>query len=345
MSNFVPKKGHVREVMLYHFNSKKSAAESHRMLVATYADNAPSERTCRYWFSRFSEGNFDLSDQERENRPKKFEDTELQALLDEDNTQSQEMLAVQLGVSHPAISKRLHAMGKIQKIGKWVPHELDERQQERRRNTCEMLLARNKGKRFLHRIVTSDEKWIFFKNPKRMKSWVDPGEPATSSARPDRFGKKTMLCVWWDQKGIVYYELLKPGETVNAQRYHQQLVKINRALHDKRPNYQQSHERLIFLHDNAPAHKSTFVRNYLDALNWEVLPHPPYSPDLAPSDYHLFSSMSHALAEQHFNSYEDVRKWLDDWFASKTEDFYWQGIHNLPERWEKCVASEGQYFE
>jgi len=86
------------------------------------------------------------------------------------------------------------------------------------------------------------------------------------------------------------------------------------------------------------------VQNYLETLNWEVLSHPAYSPDLAPSDYHLFSSMSHALAERHFNSYEDVRKWLDEWFASKDEDFFGV-IHKLPERWEKYIVSEGKYFE
>jgi len=61
------------------------------------------------------------------------------------------------------------------------------------------------------------------------------------------------------------------------------------------------------------------VQNYLEKLNWEVLPHPAYLSDLAPSDYHLFSSMGHSLAEWHFDSYEDVRKWLDEWFASKDE--------------------------
>jgi len=55
--------------------------------------------------------------------------------------------------------------------------------------------------------------------------------------------------------------------------------------------------------------------------------------------------MGHALAEQHFDSYEDVRKWLDEWNAAKGKDFYWHGIHKLSERWEKCVASEGKYFE
>jgi len=71
-----------------------------------------------------------------------------------------------------------------------------------------------------------------------------------------------------------------------------------------------------------------------------------YSPDLTPSDYHLFAvSMDHALVEQHFDSYEDVKKWLDKWFAAKGKDFYWRDIHKLPERWEKCVTCNGAYFE
>ena len=60
---------------------------------------------------------------------------------------------------------------------------------------------------------------IYFQNPKRKKSWIDPAQ-STSSSRPNRFRRK-MLCVWWDQEGVVYYELLKPGETVNVHGYHQ----------------------------------------------------------------------------------------------------------------------------
>ena len=138
---------------------------------------------------------------------------------------------------------------------------------------------------------------------------------------------------------------MKPGETVNTDRYHQQLIKLHRAIREKRPEFKERHDSLIFLHDNAPAHTSLVVRNYLKNIKWEALPHPPYSPDLAPSDYHLFSSMGHALTEQHFTYYEDVRKWLNEWFASKEEIFFWRGIHKLPERWEKCVASDGKYFE
>jgi len=52
-------------------------------------------------------------------------------------------------------------------------------------------------------------------------------------------------------------------------------------------------------------------QNSRKRFGWEILSHAAYSPDLAPSDYHLFASMGHALA-QRFTSYEDVRKWLDD---------------------------------
>ena len=113
-----------------------------------------------------------------------------------------------------------------------------------------------------------------------------------------------MLCVWWDQESVIYYELLKPGEIVNAHRYHQQLIKLHRTLRKKGRVI--GKDKLIFLHDNAPSHTSTMIQNYLETLNWEVLPHPAYSPDLASSDYHLFSSMGYALAERHFDSYEDV---------------------------------------
>ena len=345
MSNFKPNKEHLRHVMIFLFNQKKKASECHRILVETYGDLAPTVKTCERWFQSFKRGDFDVTDKKRENRPKKFEDVELQSLLDEDNTQTQQMMAEQLNVTRQAISDRLRAMGKIQKVGKWVPHELNERQMEKRKTVCEMLLLRHERKGFLHRVVTGDEKLIYFQNPKRKQSWVTPGQPSTSSARPDRFGKKTMLCVWWDQKGVVYYELLKPGETVNTDRYRQQMINLSHALIEKRPEWAHRHAKVILQHDNAPAHSARLTKETISSLGWELLPHPPYSPDLAPSDYQLFSSMGHSLAEQHFNNFEDVRKWLDEWISNKDEAFFWNGIHKLPERWTKCVESEGQYFE
>ena len=77
-----------------------------------------------------------------------------------------------------------------------------------------------------------------------------------------------------------------------------------------------------FFFVTAPSHTAKPVHETSETLSYEVLSRTAYSPDLAPSDYHLFASMSHALAEQRFGSYEDVKKWLEEWFAAKGEDFY-----------------------
>jgi hypothetical protein len=55
--------------------------------------------------------------------------------------------------------------------------------------------------------------------------------------------------------------------------------------------------------------------------------------------------MRHALTEQHFSNTKKLENGSYEWFAVKEEQFFWRGIHNLPESWAKCVESDGQYFE
>lgn len=332
MSKFVPDKVFLRGVLLHYFNMNKSAAEAHRILVDVYSEHALAEQTCRKWFARFKAGDFDLDDKERPGQPKKFEDNDLQALLNENSCQTLKELSTSLEVDFSTIGKRLKSLGMIQKEGHWVPYELKPRDIERRFLTCELLLQRQKRKGFLHRIVTGDEKWIHYDNPKRRKSWVKPGEPSTSVAKPNIHGSKLLLCIWWDQKGVIYYELLKPHETVTGDLYRRQLMRLSRALKQKRSEYFERHDKVILLHDNARPHVAKPVKTYLETLKWEVLPHPPYSPDIAPSDYHLFRSLAHSLCEQKFTSYEDCTKWFDSWISSKDEQFFRRGIHSLPER-------------
>jgi len=132
----------------------------------------------------------------------------------------QKELALTLGVTQQTISYCLKSLEMIQKQGNWVPYELKPRNVECRFFTCEMLLARHKQKDFLHRIVTGDEKWIHYDNPKKRKSWGSPGHASTSITKPNIHGKQLILCIWWDQLGVVYnYELLKPNETITGALY------------------------------------------------------------------------------------------------------------------------------
>ncbi|KAG5321119.1 MOS1T transposase, partial [Pseudoatta argentina] len=270
MSKFVPNKVYLRGILLHYFIQKKSAAEAHRILVQTYG-----------WFRRFKNNDFQLEDKERSGAPKKFQDKELEQLLDEDPSQTLPELGKILQVDESTVSKRLKGLGMIQKQGHWVPYELKPRDVERRFGTCELLLQRQKRKGFL---------------------------------------------------------------TITGDRYRLQLMRLSRALKEKRPLYAQRHDKVILLHDNARPHVAKTVKTYLETLKWEVLPHPLYSPDIAPSDFHLFRSMAHGLADRRFHSYEEAQKWIDSWIASKDMSFFRRGIHVLSERWSKVVESDGKYF-
>jgi len=195
MSSFLLKKKNMRETLLFCFNLKKSAAESLRMLVRSMATMLYRKQCAEIGFA----GSM-TSILTRVTRSVKIDLGRLRTVncrlfWTRTIPNRKKLLAEQLGVSQAAISMRLYVMGKVQKIVKWMSNELNDRQMERRQNTCQILLARQKRKSFLHRIVTGDEKWIYFQNAKRKKSWIDPAQPSTSSSRPNRFGRKTMLCV------------------------------------------------------------------------------------------------------------------------------------------------------
>ncbi|UYV74303.1 NR6A1 [Cordylochernes scorpioides] len=112
---------------------------------------------------------------------------------------------------------------------------------------------------------------------------------------------------------------------------------LREALNEKRPEWREKHNKLILQHDNAPAHNATVIKNTIKDLG---LPHPPYSPDLAPSDYHLFTSLEHALKNQEFSYSDILSKWLVDWFDSKGIEFFRQGIRKLLERAENSWESQ-----
>ncbi|GBP45709.1 Mariner Mos1 transposase [Eumeta japonica] len=228
-----------------------------------------------------------------------------------DNANSLQMLTEfgkTLQVDDLTVLKRLKVIGMIQKQGHWVPYKLKPRDVERRFLMCELLHQRQKRKGFLHRIVTGDEKWIPYDNPKHRKSWGKPGHASTLSAKP-----------WFQAL------LIQP----NTEKY------LVGSRHDK----------VILLHDNARPHVAKPVKTYLEMLQWEVLPHPLYSPDIDPSDFHLFRLTAHGLADQYFHSCEEAKKWIHSWIASKDVSFFRRGIHILLERWKKVVASDEQYFE
>ena len=104
-------------------------------------------------------------------------------------------------------------------------------------------------------------------------------------------------------------------------------------------------DNMIILHDNARPHVVNKTVNKLRKFHWEFLEHPPYNPDLAPSDFHLFSPLKKFLAGQRFTCDDEVKTAVRQWFRSQTANFYRGGIAILVLRWDKCLNRHGDYVE
>ena len=118
MSNYVPKKRHLWEGLLFFFNSKKNAAGSHKLFSETYVDYTSSIKTREYWFKRFENVDSDTEDKECPGHPPKIEYKKLETLLNKDQYQTQDRLA------GSTIPRCLHVPGMIQKLGNWVLYDL-----------------------------------------------------------------------------------------------------------------------------------------------------------------------------------------------------------------------------
>ncbi|EYC11313.1 hypothetical protein Y032_0051g2135 [Ancylostoma ceylanicum] len=126
----------------------------------------------------------------------------------------------------------------------------------------------------------------------------------------------------------MYYELLSQRHTVTGTVYADQLKKLADAVRERRPRRASVH----LLHDDARPHVAKETRDKLDELGWDTVPHPHFSPDIAPSDYHLSHPLDAFLAKKKFTKIGDVGRTVNIFFDSQSPQFWEQGIAGLPIR-------------
>ena len=199
------------------------------------------------------------------------------------------------------------------------------------------LKAKGKGRETSRAIFTRIISfWLLLILTDAARNFSKWDEPAQSTSKADIHQKQVMLSVWWDVKGIVYFELLPRNQSINSNVYCCQLMKLGKEMKKKRPELA-IRKDVIFHQDNDRPHTSFVTRKKWLVLGWEVMPHPPYSPDLAPSVYHLFRSLQNHLNGKTFDSNEAVKNEFIQFFASKNQSFYESGIMKLTERWQKVI--------
>jgi len=99
------------------------------------------------------------------------------------------------------------------------------------------------------------------------------------------------------------------------------------------------------LHDNAPAHRALATQKKLSYLGFHCLDPPPYSPDLAPSDYRLIPGLKKQLKGRNFSSDAEVIAAAETWLDRQPSDFFFDWLANLQQRAKKCIELRGKHVE
>lgn len=323
----------------YEFGLGHSAKESTDNICLVKGPDAVSYVTARRWFARFRQGNFNVEDEPIVGRPLTVNDDELLKAVEADPRLTTRDLSVMFSCSNATISNRLHELGLKWIYGIWKPHVLTPANLNDRANTSAFLLTKSRRIDWLDKLITADEKWTLYTNVAKKRMWLRSHDSSEQGVEADPHERKIMLCVWWSVHGIDYMEFMDDNTTVTANLYSEQLQRVADALSLHRPQQR----KIYFLHDNARPHIAKVVRQKITDLAWELLHHPPYSPDMAPSDYHLFRSLQDHLAGKKFTQRNELEAEVRRHFASLPPDFYRDGIYKLRERWQCIADHDGHY--
>jgi len=218
---------------------------------------------------------------------------------------------------------------------------LTQAQKEERVETCRSLIGKFKGmgqNAFL-RVVTGDETWVHYFEPKRKQQnmvWIAEGEHPPQMAKRERTRDKVMYAIFFNGEGAIAHPT-PPGRTITGNYYRDSVLPyVQNQYNGKYPN-----EPLRLHHDNAPAHRSGVVMDFMGEQGIELIPHPPYSPDLAPCDFWLFSRLKDHLRGTRYASRSQLGSVIYQYMKHVPVSDYVACYEMWQERLVKCINVGG----
>ena len=282
-----------RAVIRFCVRRKLKGAEIHRQLQEAYGPAAPSYATVRKWCERFRGQRESLADDKHTGRPKHEDWKQMveEFLLDQPFA-SVRCLSLELGLARETVRLILtRDLGMKKYCSRWIPHVLSaENKASRVRLSANLLSELESGD--ISNVITCDESWFYHEYSPEGR-WAKTAEEVAPRAKLSIGSKKTMLTVFWGIKGFYLIDFMESGKRFDSSYACLLLSRLDESL-KKNPS---SHGlRGMRIHwDNARPHVSASTRDMVKSLGAQILPHPPYSPDLAPSDFFLFGHVKRLL--------------------------------------------------
>ena len=285
-----------RAVIKFLTKEGAKAKEIHRRMADVYGDSCPKYSTVAKWSAEFKRGRDSLEDDPRPGRPADVISQEMidrvERLVLNNRRIKVAKLASECVISDGSVYTIIHEHLGMSKISaRWVPKNLNmQDSQQRVESSQELLEVNNANPEDFHtRLVTGDETWLHHWDPdtkKESMQWKRPGSLPPKKFRTQPSSSKVMATVFWHSKGIILIDYKPAGTSITGEYYANVIKQLRVAIKEKRRRKLAA--GVLLLHDNAPVRKSRFAQAAIHECKFEQFNHPPYSPDLAPSDYYLF---------------------------------------------------------
>ena len=331
----------------------ETQAETIRKIQQAFLDESMSITQIKEWYNRFKEGRTSAESDFRSGRPLTCRNevviNNVNELIMDDRRLTVREIGDELNISKDSAHVILtQDLGMHRVAAKFVPRLLSEEQRCVHKETAEDLLQTcNAIPDYLDTIITGDETWVYGYDPEtkaQSSQWKRPSSPRPTKARQVRSKTKVMLTVFFDCKGIVHHEFAPENQTVTKEYYREVLRRLREAVRRKRRDLWESKNWRLH-HDNAPAHSSQLVGDFLAKHGVPLVRQPPYSPGLSPADFWLFPKVKKQLKGHQFQTREIIMDNVTDQLRAIPEEGFQGCFENWKVRWSKCVDSDGAYFE
>jgi len=271
----------------------------------------------------------------------------VEAIVKENRRVTVHEIATHLDMSNGSAHHIIHDVLQFYKVSAgWVPQQQTAELKEQCVDVCQELLKcfEAEGDGFLGRIATGDETWVHYnqlETKKVSKELRHTSSPKLKKFRTQPSAGKIMLTFFWDERGVILEHYMPRGSTVTSATYADLLKNhLHPAIRSKRRGLLST--GVLLQHYNARPHTARSTVATIQDLSFECLPHPPYSPDLTPSDFHVFGPLREVMGGKSSRSDEEGQQSAHEWLHSQPKAFFIsRGIHALPKGWNTCVECNG----